>query len=46
MGPGEVSHALIPPGKVGEDLAPGGIGQGGKGAVESSRGILNHLVKY
>jgi hypothetical protein len=31
---------------MGEDLAPGGIGQGSKGAVESSCGIFNHLVKY
>jgi hypothetical protein len=44
--PGEIGDAPVPAGKVCQDLAPGGIGQSGEGAIQLTRRIFNHLVKY
>jgi len=40
-----MGDALIATAEMGENSSAGRIGQGGKGAVQRARGILNHLVK-
>ena len=35
----------IAPREMSQDTPPGGIGQGGEGAIQSSGRIFNHLVK-
>ena len=42
---GQLCHPLFASGEMGQDAAPGRIGQGGKSAVQAL-GIFNHLVKY
>src|SRR5437762_1126582 len=46
MRSGQMRDAFIAAGKMGQDLSPGRVGQGGEGAVERARLIFNHLVKY
>lgn len=46
IAPGQIAHAPVPPGQLGKDAAPGGIGQSGEGAIKGLRIIFNHLVKY
>ena len=46
VGLGETGDALIATGEMGEDAAPGGVGQSGKSAIQGLRRIFNHLVKY
>jgi hypothetical protein len=42
----EMRHTSIAPREVSQDKSPGGVGQCGKSAIQGSRRILNHLVKY
>src|SRR5438552_10713468 len=42
----QIRHTPIAASKVGEDAAPGRVGQRGKGSIQQSRRIFNHLVKY
>lgn len=46
VGPGQIGHTSIAPGKMGEDLPPRWISQSGKRPVQGSRRIFNHLVNY
>ena len=42
----QVGDTSVTPGQMRQDMAPGRIGQGGEGAIQCSRRILNHLVNY
>ena len=46
MRPGEVGNAPVAPRQVSQNLPARGIGQRGKGSVQCSRRIFNHLVNY
>jgi hypothetical protein len=46
MRTGQARDAFIAPGEMREDLPPGGIGQRREDAVQSFRGMFNHLVNY
>jgi len=46
MGPGEIGHAPVALRQVRQNPPARGIGQCGKGSVQRSRRIFNHLVNY